>query len=527
MVQGAPSDQPFLSKLSQSLSGVPTINTTEKSYTTIGTASSSSVLVKFKAGANQTQAHAKVGGKVKRQINRIGAHMVETTKPVGETLAEYRGRTDVEYAEPNYVSRAFYTPNDSEYSKQWGLAKVAAPVAWDVRKAFYGKIAVIDTGIDLTHTDLKSQLSAGYNFVAGTASAHDDNGHGTHVAGIIGATSDNGTGTASIGFRGALMPVKVLDASGAGNYGDVAAGIVFAADNGATIINLSLGGSSSSRTLQDAINYALGKGIIVVAAAGNNGTSAAVYPAAYPGVLAVSASTSSDGLASFSSYGSAVKVAAPGVSIVSTYKGGGYASLSGTSMAAPFVAGLLGLAQSANPAPGAVVAALKSTADKVGPHPYDTSGWNQYFGYGRINAGRLLTSLGVPTVTPSPSPSASPSASPVKKKNPRAHQFDVNLDGTVDHVADGYVVVKIKSGNDALGVPAGSLVNLYTSTSTVLKSGSQTLAATGLGAGDRITAKATWINTKLTAESITITSKSTSSGSTTTNTTAPVRGRKN
>jgi thermitase len=525
MVQAAPSDQPLLSRITNTLSGVPTVNTTEKSYTTIGTASSSSVLVKFKSGANRTQAHAKVGGKVKRQINRIGAEMVETTKPVGETLAEYRGRADVEYAEPNYVSRAFYTPNDSEYSKQWGLAKVAAPVAWDVRKSFYGKIAVIDTGIDLTHTDLKSQLSAGYNFVADTASAHDDNGHGTHVAGIIGATSDNATGTAGIGFRGALMPVKVLDAAGSGNYGDVASGIIFAADNGATIINLSLGGSSSSRTLQDAINYALNKGVIVVAAAGNNGTSAAVYPAAYPGVLAVSASTSADGLASFSSYGAAVKVAAPGVGIVSTYKGGGYASLSGTSMAAPFVAGLLGLAQSANPAPGAVVSALKSTADKVGPHPYDTNGWNQYFGHGRINAGRLLSSLGVPTVTPSPvaSPTPSPSASP---KTRTASQFDVTLDGTVDHVAAGYIVVKVKSGNEALGLPAGSLVNLYTTTSTVVKSGSQSLAVTSLGTGDRITAKAKWVNTKLTAVSITITSKSTSNGGSTTNTTAPVRGRK-
>lgn len=376
---------------------------------------SSTILVKFKTGISKdkiTEIHSQEKTKTKRSIDKLGVQIVEL--PQGATPSElvdqFKKLPEVEYAEENYLAKATFIPNDPDYSSQWNLAKIDAPSAWDKQQASAGPVAVLDTGIDATHPDLNGEVISGFNYISGDTNTADDNGHGTHVSGIIEAVTNNGTGIASIGYHGTLLPVKVLDSSGSGTYGDIASGIVYATDHGAKVINMSLAGSSSSQTLTDAVNYAKNHGVLPVAAAGNNGNSTPVYPAAIPGVLAVSASTSSDTLASFSNYGSDIFVAAPGTNILSTYKGS-YTQLSGTSMAAPHLAGLLALALSSPNQSGlSVTSAVCQTADKVGPYAYNQSGWNQYFGCGRINAGKLFALLSgqTPVASPTPTPTPTP-----------------------------------------------------------------------------------------------------------------------
>ena len=290
----------------------------------------------------------------------------------------------VEYTETDAVASAFEVPNDPYYSSQWGLAKIKAPGAWDVTHgAVSVDIAITDTGINKNHSDLSSKVVSGVDCtLIGCPAVYptDRNGHGTHVAGIASAITNNSRGVAGLAWDGRLMSVKVLSNSGSGYYSWVANGIVWAADNGAEVINLSLGGSSSSKLLEDAVNYAWGKGVVVTAAAGNSNTSSPLYPAYYPNVIAVAATDKNDAKTSFSSWGSWVDVAAPGVSIFSTYKSS-YKYLSGTSMSTPYVSGLAALVRAQNPgwSSGQVRDQIESTADAV-------PGTGTYWQWGRINA---------------------------------------------------------------------------------------------------------------------------------------------
>jgi serine protease len=261
-------------------------------------------------------------------------------------------------------------------------------------------VAVVDTGVacfDKGPFSRGSDLSGtrcegGYNFVSDGAEAYDDQGHGTHVAGTVAQTTDNGKGAAGLAFCAKLMPVKVLNRFGWGTLANVAEGIRFAADNGAEVINLSLGGSGKSRILEDAVDHALGKGVVVVAAAGNSGKSVG-YPAGYEGVIAVSATDSNDNLAWFSSRGPEVAIAAPGVNVTQqTICDAGrnrceiFGSFSGTSMASPHVAGaaamMIGLGVAG---PQAVRAALAS-----GAVPKDDA---NLFGAGILNAATSATQI--------------------------------------------------------------------------------------------------------------------------------------
>lgn len=245
-----------------------------------------------------------------------------------------------EYAEPNYRMKAVRDPNDPYFSSQYGLARLKCPASWDITMGSDAVvIAIVDTGVDLDHPDLAAKLVPGTDFVNGDDVPDDDNGHGTHCAGIAAAATNNSLGVAGVAPNCKIMPVKVLDASGNGYLSTVAQGIRYAADGGAKVISLSLGSTAASQTLQQAVNYALSKGALVVAAAGNEGTTVRFYPAACNGVVSVAASDSSDARAAFSNYGSWVSVAAPGVRILSTWPGDAYAYASGTSMATPFVAG--------------------------------------------------------------------------------------------------------------------------------------------------------------------------------------------
>jgi len=310
----------------------------------------------------------------------------------------------VSYAEPNFKAYALEVPNDPYFSKQWGMSKVQGPEAWGISHGSSAvKIAILDTGIDKDHEDLAAKTVARVNF---TDSSSDDDlyGHGTHVAGIASAITGNSTGVAGLGYEASLMSVKVLDDSGSGYYSWVANGINWAADNGAKVINLSLGGSSGSTTLKNAVDYAWSKGVVLACAAGNNGNSSRVYPAYYTPCIATAATDSNDQKASWSSYGSWVDVAAPGVDIYSTFPNHPYAInknlnydyASGTSMATPHVAGLAGLLFGYNLglSNSQVRSAIETYAD-------DIAGTGTYWSQGRINAYRSLSSL---TVTPTPTP---------------------------------------------------------------------------------------------------------------------------
>ncbi len=263
----------------------------------------------------------------------------------------------VEYVEPLYRVKALGVPNDPLYKDQWHLERVGAPSAWEFGIGRGATVAVVDTGIACEDygpytkgTDLaRTQCVAGYNFVSGNEHANDDHGHGTHVAGTIAQSTNNGLGAAGVAFGARLMPIKVLSESGSGTTADVADGIRWAADHGAQVINLSLGGPRNSKVLQSAVDHARSVGAIVVAAAGNSG-GAVNFPGACENAFGVSATDNGDALAKFSSRGEGVDLAAPGVNVVqqticNNGRGGceQFPSWNGTSMATPHVAGAAAL----------------------------------------------------------------------------------------------------------------------------------------------------------------------------------------
>lgn len=287
---------------------------------------------------------------------------------------------------------ATYAPIDPDFSDatmSYGFQDIQAFDAWDVETGSSDVIiAVVDSGIRLDHPEFDGRLVAGYDFVNEDADPSDDSGHGTHVAGIIAAALDNGQGVAGVCPNCRIMPVKVLNQFNNGYWIDLAKGIIYAVDHGASVINLSLGSNKYSDVVNAAIQYAVEHGVIVVAAAGNSGSDVPFYPAALDHVIGVGATTSTGERWAKSDFGSQIDLVAPGELIYSTYHEldnlyRGYTYLSGTSMAAPFVSGVAGLLRSAAPELTAeeVTQAMILGADDLG----DT-GWDANFGHGRVNA---------------------------------------------------------------------------------------------------------------------------------------------
>lgn len=323
-----------------------------------------------------------------------------------EMTQAYKRRPEVAYAEPNYYATTCAIPNDEYYPLQWNFPLINLPDAWDISTGEGVVVAVVDTGINPFGRDSFGPLSGdrlmlGFNAIAGTRGGIDFNQHGTHVAGTIGQETDNGTGVAGIAYNARILPVKSLSFLGGGFYSWIINGIRWATDNGAVVINLSLGSGSYSRLLEEAIDYAYERGVTVVAAAGNDGTDEVLYPAALEHCIAVGAVRYDKQLASYSNYGTALDLVAPGGDLDVDQNGDGYDDgilqetfwslgigwgywfSTGTSMACPHVAGVAALVKAIHPeyGPDDIRQVLQDTAEDLG-----APGWDERYGYGLIDA---------------------------------------------------------------------------------------------------------------------------------------------
>jgi len=362
-------------------------------------------LARFRPGA-AAQARSLNAANGVRQISSIDPIRVKVLSvPKGKTPEQmveiYSKNPNVEFAEVDSVMKKTLTPNDPYYVNDATImSSINAPAGWDISTGSSSvKLAILDTGIDATHPEFSGRIASGYDFVNADADAADDHGHGTLCAGVAAATGNNGVGVAGIDWKTTIVPVKVLGSTGSGLTSNVAKGITWAADNGAQVLSMSLGGPATT-TLESAAAYAVGKNCVLVAASGNDGIGAVSFPAAYPGVLAVGA-LQGNTIASFSNFGPELDVCAPGVSVYTAAKGGGYAYFSGTSAATPFVAGLVALELAVDPTLGAFAASadVTSTASDLG-----TSGWDPYYGWGRINMSAALSAAGGSATAPAPAP---------------------------------------------------------------------------------------------------------------------------
>ena len=329
-----------------------------------------------------------------------------------ELLAKIKANPKVEAAEPLMSVRALFVPNDPMYAQQWNLKAINMEKAWETSRGKGVVVAVLDTGIAFENhddfavvPDLEGQkFAGGWDFVNDDEHANDDHGHGTHVAGTIAQATDNEEGVAGVAFESTLMAVKVLDHFGSGNTADIADAIHWAADHGAKVINMSLGGGGRSDVMEQAVAYARAKGVVVVCAAGNGGRGVVEYPAAYPDSFAVAAVGPTGAKAPYSSWGKELDIAAPGgdksqgeaAGIVQNtidpqdVSKGVYASYQGTSMATPHVAGVAALLYAAGAKnPDQVEKALVLGA-KVAP---GTKGWSDQYGHGLLDAQGALDAL--------------------------------------------------------------------------------------------------------------------------------------
>ena len=354
------------------------------------------LLVRFRADAEPGQIEALNGLHSAKIIARIPqVNICRLKLPMGSDLSAieqaYRESSLVEKIEPNLLVRLpEVIPNDEEFADQWGLEKMMVPEAWNITTGSSSvTVAILDTGIDANHPDLSDRMVAGYDVVHGMAGIpEDDHGHGTEMAGIIAAKGQNGTGISGINWNCRVLPVKVLDSNGVGSTADVAQGLIYAAEHGAQIINMSFGGTGSSEILNETIQYVHQRNVVLVAAAGNEDTDSPVYPAAYPNVLAVTATGPDDQKWPGANFGNHLGLAAPGVGILTTAFNGGYRYGTGTSHAAAMVSGVAALlkAKDARYSNTQIERQLQASADDLG-----AKGRDSIFGAGRVNAFSALS----------------------------------------------------------------------------------------------------------------------------------------
>ena len=353
------------------------------------------LVVTWRDAAPATLAEGDVHSYRPSPANKHRSVVVAKGDRAGDVAARLEVDPRVASVVPDAVGRATDWPEagaapDDELWDQWqaDMRRIGMPSAWGMTTGSEDVVvAVLDTGYERTHEDLEAvPIVSRRNIRTGTKNVADGYGHGTHVAGTIASTTNNGAGVASMAPGVTIMPIKVLDANGYGYWSDFLDGVDWAVAHGADVVNMSLGSYLSASQIanwQPTFTAAWQAGTMVIAAAGNNNNNTLFYPASFANVLSVSATTNNDARASFSTFGPAVDVSAPGVSIASTYRNNNYYAMSGTSMATPHVAGLAALIRSVHPEFTLVdvETAIKSTALDLGD-----SGWDKYFGHGRIQA---------------------------------------------------------------------------------------------------------------------------------------------
>lgn len=399
------------------------------------------ILIRFKPGTKEE--------KQKEIKNKNGLEEIGEIKQIETKVLKIKDRGSVAskikalsknkhvlYVEPDYVVKAVsVTPNDTYYASEQALMmeRISAPGGWGLSTGSSDVvIAVLDSGVNMAHPDLQGRFVPGYDFVNNDSDPTDDYGHGTPVAGIAAATGNNGRGVAGIDWSAKIMPLKVLGASGTGYSSVIAKALIFAADQGVGVVNMSFGSGAATNTLANAVSYASARSVILVGSAGNESISQINYPAAYPEVISVSAlQRDALTLASFSSYGSGLDVCAPGAMTYSTLMNGAYGYFSGTSAAAPFVSGLAALVRGVNPSLNStqVREILTSTATDLGDSGYDVK-----YGYGRINMeGALLKAKNA--ASPSPADTTPPTVTITSPSSGAsvAGLIDVNI-SAIDNV---------------------------------------------------------------------------------------------
>ena len=368
------------------------------------------LLIKFKVGVSQKAAssiHSQLGISEVREGFKGWYQIITVVIGKEKELARsYLKRSEVEYAEPNYYRSFNSIPNDEFYHLQWNFPLINLPDAWDLSTGSGVTVAVVDSGVNPFGFDSFGRFSVnrilpGHNAIWRLPGGIDFNGHGTHVAGTIGQETNNTEGVAGIAYHAKILPVKVMSFLGFGLDSWIIRGIRWAADNGADIINLSIGGGGHSKALEDAVDYAYEKGVTLVAASGNDGTDEVDYPAAFENCIAVGAIRYDKEKTDYSNYGEDLDLVAPGGDLTvdqngddngdgiyqETFRflgiGWDYRYFTGTSMASPHVAGVAALIKSLHPeyGPDEIRQVLQDTAEDLG-----NPGWDERYGYGLVDA---------------------------------------------------------------------------------------------------------------------------------------------
>ena len=368
----------------------------------VGTSALIVKLVNGLTADQQTAVVARNGGVERSSIQALRLRVVEcSAAELPGILATYRSDPQVERVELNQTRKVEGAPQDARYGDQWSLPRIG----WDsvfgsIMPSGQATVAVLDTGVDASHPELSGIIVDGTSILDGSNGMTDANGHGTEMAGIIAALPD-AAGIVGVGFAGVrIMPVTVLDADGAGQDGDIIAGILYAVDHGADVILMSFSNPGFSQNLQDAIDYAWSSNVVLVAATGNDGSSSPTFPAGNRGVIGVTATDPLDNLADFSNYGQDTFLAAPGALILTTSVNNGYAPFNGTSASAAIVAGVAAFQKAVDPlqSNGVIVGRLARSADPAGTAGDPNS--VLMFGNGRVNMAKALTDTGNDPVLP-------------------------------------------------------------------------------------------------------------------------------